>query len=56
MLETNHVVYAGFGYTITRGEDGRLRATPKPGQHPAANKERHRRAAIDEYLADQREG
>lgn len=49
------VVYAGFSYTIARGEKGFLIATPLPGQHRAAGKERHRRGAIDEYLADQRE-
>lgn len=40
--------YAGFRYNIV--ETGRsITATPCPGQHPAANKEKHRRAAVELY-------
>ena len=43
--------YAGFLYRI----DGTLRhmtATPMPGQHPAANKEKHRRAAVEQFVQE----
>lgn len=43
--------YAGFLYTID-GTLRRLTATPLPGQHPAANKERHRRAAVEQFVQD----
>lgn len=39
--------YAGFRYAM--GEDGQ--ASPLPGQHPAAGKERHIRAAQDEFAS-----
>lgn len=47
--------YAGFLYTI----DGTLRnltATPLPGQHPAAAKDKHRRAAVETFLQEHRHG
>lgn len=47
--------YAGFHYTMTVGDDGRvIGAVPLPGQHPAASKERHRRAAIEQAQLDMR--
>jgi hypothetical protein len=45
--------YAGFRYTIDQREgDGQLRAYPHEGQHPAANKEKHRRAAVECFIQD----
>jgi hypothetical protein len=41
--------YAGFWYIIRREPDGRLVAEPEPGQHPAAAKDKHRRAAVETY-------
>lgn len=47
--------YAGFHYTIMY--DGLLtQAAPHSGQHPAARKAKHIRAAIDEFLYDQKNG
>lgn len=43
--------YAGFTYTID-GTPARLTATPVPGQHRAAGKEKHRRAAVECFLKD----
>ena len=43
--------YAGFMYDIT-GEGSAVAAIPLPGQHPAANKEKHRMAAIECWLDD----
>lgn len=43
--------YIGFLYTID-GTLARLTATPLPNQHPAANKEKHRRAAIETFLQE----
>ena len=43
--------YAGFMYEIN-GTPSRLTATPEPGQHPAANKEKHRRAAVETVLEE----
>ncbi len=43
--------YAGFLYTID-GTPQRLTATPLPGQHRAANKEKHRRAAVETFLQE----
>lgn len=37
--------YAGFMYTIRDGK-----ATPMPGQHDAAWKEKHRMAAMKEFM------
>jgi hypothetical protein len=42
--------YAGFRYKI---EDGF--AVPLPGQHPAANKERHKMAAMECWRDDNKE-
>lgn len=42
--------YAGFRYTIEqRKGDDWLKAYPLPGQHPAANKDKHRRAAVEMF-------
>lgn len=46
--------YAGFRYVIGEVAPGEWRAVPEPDQHPAASKEKHRRAALDEWRA--REG
>ena len=43
--------YAGFLYTID-GTLSRLTATPLHGQHRAAAKEKHRRAAIETFLEE----
>jgi transposase len=45
--------YAGFKYEVTT-EDGDVVMTPIPGQHHAAWKERHRRAAKECYLEEGR--
>lgn len=46
--------YAGFYYTILH--DGMLTcASPHVGQHPAAGKAKHIRAAVECYLDDQRQ-
>lgn len=50
ILPTNYE-YAGFLYTID-GTLAHLTATPKPGQHPAAGREKHRRNAISCFLHD----
>lgn len=39
------VEYAGFQYDIKAGV-----ATPVAGQHPAASKEKHRMAAVKEFM------
>jgi hypothetical protein len=41
--------YAGFWYVIQRAADGSVTAEPEPGQHRAAYKDKHRRAAIETY-------
>lgn len=43
------VEYAGFKYDITEDGDGGFTVTPLPGQHRAVNKDKHRRAALEEY-------
>lgn len=43
--------YAGFHYIID-GEPKHLTAIPVQGQHAAASKEKHRRAAIECFLED----
>lgn len=43
--------YAGFRYVID-GTPSRLVATPAPGQHKAAWKEKHRQAALSCFLQD----
>lgn len=45
------IEYAGFYYTITL-VDGFFYAEPKPGQHKAAGKDKHRRAAIEQFLEE----
>lgn len=47
--------YAGFRYIIDLA-NGDPRATPCPGQHPAASKEKHRRAALECWVDDGRPG
>jgi hypothetical protein len=42
--------YAGFRYFLIFRENGQLIMDPVPGQHPAAYKEKHRRAAAEQYL------
>lgn len=44
--------YAGFMYRLTSPEPHRVIATPHEGQHPAANKEKHRRAAVETFLEE----
>ena len=44
--------YVGFRYVIDHGPNGWLVATPEPGQHPAANKEKHRRNAVEQFLQE----
>ena len=44
--------HAGFLYDIVPEGDTR-RAIPAPGQHPAAGKERHCRAALEGWLEEQ---
>lgn len=43
--------YAGFRYVID-GTPSRLVATPAPGQHKAAWKEKHRQAALSCFLQE----
>lgn len=43
--------YAGFEYLIVR-EGDEIRMEPAPEQHPAANKLKHRMAALECYEAD----
>ena len=48
---TTKYIYAGFSYIII--DAGSLvTAFPSPGQHPAANKYKHRQAAVDCWIAD----
>jgi hypothetical protein len=46
--------YAGFRYFMEYENGLAVRATPCPGQHPAANKEKHRRAALETYQQENR--
>lgn len=46
--------YAGFRYVMTRDDDGDWRAVPVEGQHKAASKEKHIRAAIEAFAEAQR--
>jgi len=46
--------YAGFEYTLGENTHGEPVMIPVPGQHPAASKDKHCRAALEEYQADQR--
>ena len=47
--------YAGFSYYVERPTAYKIRMVPVAGQHPAAAKEKHRAAALDCYIFDQRE-
>lgn len=42
------IEYAGFKYICTPTGDG-VEIVPTPGQHPATGKEKHIRAAREEY-------
>jgi len=42
--------YVGFQYEIVEKSPGHWVAVPLPGQHPAANKEKHRRQALQDYF------
>ena len=44
--------YAGWRYNIDNGPKGWLVATLLPGQHSAGNKEKHRRAAVETFLEE----
>ena len=44
------IEYAGFWYEITKDDSGNYVATPLPGQHYAANRDKHKRAVLEEYL------
>jgi hypothetical protein len=44
--------YAGFVYTVMIEDDGDVRMVPEEGQHKAARKEKHIRAARECYLED----
>jgi hypothetical protein len=48
--------YAGFRYKVWRDDRSKAtRLTPLAGQHPAASKEKHLRAAMQCMLDDERE-
>lgn len=42
--------YVGFRYVIEAPDNTHILATPLPGQHPAAAKDKHRRAAVECFL------
>jgi hypothetical protein len=45
--------YAGFHYVIfCDSQTGATTAVPHKGQHPAASKEKHLRAAVETYQQD----
>lgn len=45
--------YAGFLFAITTDTAGAaIQACPLPGQHPAAGKDKHRRAAIEGFNSE----
>jgi hypothetical protein len=46
--------YAGFRYRVEQLMDGHVQAIPLAGQHPAAAKDKHRRAAIECWEDDGR--
>lgn len=53
MTHLAEVEYAGFRYRVATNSDyGFYTATPLEGQHSAANKEKHRMAAIEKYLEE----
>lgn len=43
--------YAGFIYEMNQDDNGRWIARPLDGQHPAASKNKHRRAAVECWVA-----
>ena len=45
--------YAGFQYRVTRAEDGTPTLTAMPGQHSAAYKDKHLRAARELFNAEE---
>jgi hypothetical protein len=59
MSEEVRYGYIGFWYRIKRyhfqgsDSDPFYRAVPEPGQHPAASKDKHCRAAVECWKADQ---
>jgi hypothetical protein len=46
--------YAGFMYLIHK-QDGKISMEPVPNQHPAASKEKHIRAAVEQYNQDHKQ-
>lgn len=46
--------YAGFRYDLYETDADVFTASPEPGQHPAAGKEKHIRAAIDDFREQRR--
>lgn len=42
--------YAGFQYEVTETEYGKVILKPVSGQHPAASKDKHLRAATELFL------
>jgi len=51
LIESNYE-YAGFKYEIKCSDTGQLWAYPHAGQHPASLKERHRRAAVEQFKSE----
>lgn len=49
---TDKYEYAGFIFLVSRDEEGKLVLTAAPGQHSAAYKDKHRRAAMSCYNED----
>jgi hypothetical protein len=47
--------YAGFMYIID-GIPSNLKATPLPDQHPSANKEKHKQAAVETFIQEHQYG
>ena len=52
-MTSSEYEYAGFRYTIDTSGEWPV-ATPLPGQHPAAAKEKHRRAAVECFVQSAR--
>lgn len=44
--------YAGFRYVIVHEDGEPVRAEPVEGQHPAAAKDKHRRAALETFVQE----
>lgn len=55
---SNEVVheYAGFRYYMQFENGLAARAIPCPDQHPAANKDKHRRVAVETYRQENQRG